>query len=119
MPRQLAAHSCLKSHDAGRIDLLLEADSEHLNSPRFSARLEKALSEHVGQSIKLNIELLSGQTLEATPARQQARTEHEELEAARAAINDDPTVQRLIASVDGAVDTDSVRPNRRSDQSEP
>jgi len=114
MPRQLAANCCLKAHSNGKVSLLLEADSEHLNSPRFCARLEKALGEYIGEAVSLNVELLSEETLEATPAKLQARTEQEELDAARVAIDEDPGVQRLIASVDGAVDADSVRPVRQT-----
>lgn len=107
MPRQLADHCLLSTHEQNVVNLQLAAESEHLNSPRFAARVQSALSEWLGVETRLNIAIGSG-TLE-TPAKLKARSDADALDSARQAIDTDPVVKKLIAGVDGAIDPDSVK----------
>jgi len=107
MPRQLADHCLLSTHEQNVVNLQLAAESEHLNSPRFAARVQSALSEWLGVEIKLNIAI--GSDMLETPAKLKARSDADALDSARQAIDTDPVVKKLIAGVDGAIDPDSVK----------
>ncbi|MEE9320597.1 MAG: DNA polymerase III subunit gamma/tau [Granulosicoccus sp.] len=107
MPRQLASHCTLSKHEKNVVNLQLATESEHLNSPRFAARVQSALSEWLGVEIRLNIGT-SSDILE-TPAKLQARSQADALDSARQAIDADPVVKKLIAGVDGAIDPGSVK----------
>jgi DNA polymerase-3 subunit gamma/tau len=108
MPRQLASHSVLASNSGSDITLHLEDHAEHLNTAQFTARLQTALSEYTRTDINLSIEVVTD-TLN-TPAKIETQRNEASLEAARAAIDDDPLVKQLISEVDGVVDHDSVQP---------
>jgi len=93
MPRQLANNCLLVSATDAQVTVQLEENAEHLNTDRFSSRLETALSDW-----------------SATPARLDEAAQAAQLEAARVAIDQDPVVQSLIQQVDGKVDTASIEP---------
>jgi len=107
MPRQLAAHCVLLSHEDGALVLELEAGAEHMNSPRFAERLRTALVAWAGAELSLDIRVVD-QPL-ATPARLDAAREESALADARRSIDEDPLAQALVERVDGTLDTASVR----------
>lgn len=108
MPRQLANNCALIGETDGTLSLKIDANNEHLNTPRFSARLQTALCEYTGRSLHLNIQL-SDETLD-TPAIRTQISEAEALKLAKASIDADPLVQQLVKKVDAVVDSDSVQP---------
>ncbi|MFK8077981.1 MAG: DNA polymerase III subunit gamma/tau [Granulosicoccus sp.] len=108
MPRQLASHTQLISWDNNRLQLQLEASSEHLNTPRFAERVNAALTAWMGQELKVDISLMNGEL--NTPARIDEKIEADEMNAARVSINEDPVVKQLIDRVDAAVDPASIQP---------
>jgi DNA polymerase-3 subunit gamma/tau len=108
MPRQLADNCELVSMDSDQVALRLEADSEHLNKPRFCERLQNALSQWLGKSVHVKIELVQG--ILHTPSRIEEKLRLDEMAAARVSIDQDPVVRQLIERVDGAVDETSIAP---------
>jgi len=115
MPRQLAEHSILSSINGNEIHIQLDADADHLDSPRFVERLQDALSESTGSIIKLVVSKGSDGAAMVTPAKIEKKRQHDVMSAAKAAINDDPLVQQLLAEVDGKVDENSVQPLETND----
>ena len=108
MPRQLASHTQWMSFDNNRLQLQLEASSEHLNTPRFAERVNAALNAWMGQELKIEITLVDGEL--NTPARIDEKIKVDEMNAARVSINEDPVVKQLIDRVDAAVDPASIQP---------
>ncbi len=115
MPRQLAEHSILSSINGNEIRLQLDTDADHLDSPRFIARLQGALSDSTGAAIQLLVSKSSAGAAMVTPAKIEKKRQHDVMSAAKAAINDDPLVQQLLAEVDGKVDENSVKPVETND----
>jgi len=92
MPKQLANHMELTSYDGNQLQMKLEASSEHLNTSRFSDRVNSAFNKWVGKQIRLNITVVDAELV--TPARLMARVEAEEMAAARKSIDQDPVVRQ-------------------------
>ena len=115
MPRQLAEHSILSNINGSEIHIQLDADADHLDSPRFIERLQGALSDSTGTAIKLVVIKSSAGATMVTPAKIEKKRQHDVMSAAKAAINDDPLVQQLLAEVDGKVDENSVKPLETND----
>lgn len=111
MPRQLAANSVVRGVDGSTLHLMLEAGQDHLNSPRFAERLVQAVSAWAGESVNILVSLSdqSGATLN-TPSRRDSQNEASALEAARASIEGDQRLARLLDDIDGTIDPANVRP---------
>jgi len=108
MPRQLASNSVLQSIEPGHLKLLLESSSEHLNTARFSERVQSAFSSWKGEETKLSIELVDSEL--ETPARLDELHRNNQMAAAKESIDKDPVVQQLIDRVDASVDEASIQP---------
>ncbi len=108
MPRQLASHTQWVSLTNNHLRLQLESSSEHLNTARFSERVNAALNDWMGQDIRLEISLVDGDL--STPARVDSQIKADEMTAAHLSINEDPVVKQLIDRVDAAVDPSSIQP---------
>ncbi len=93
---------------ADHFNLQLESASEHLNTPRFSERVQAALSQWLGRPVKLQIGLVEGEL--STPSRIDDQVRADQMNAARVSIDQDPVVRQLIDRVDGAVDENSIAP---------
>jgi DNA polymerase-3 subunit gamma/tau len=110
MPRQLAEHSVLSKVDGNKIQIELDADADHLNSPSFIQRLQDALSASSGVEINLVVDKGQDGAALVTPAKIVHQQQEDAMSAAKAAINDDPLVKQLLEEVDGTVDQNSVKP---------
>lgn len=108
MPRQLASNCVLATLDADHFQLRLEAASEHLNTPRFTERVQAALEQWLGRPARVTVELSTAQLL--TPSRLDEKQREDDMAAARMSIDQDPVVRQLIDRVDGAVDEASIAP---------
>ena len=108
MPKQLASNCQLASVAADFFNLQLESASEHLNTTRFSERVQAALSQWLGRPVKLQIALVEGEL--STPSRIEDQVRADQMSAARVSIGQDPVVRQLIDRVDGAVDENSIAP---------
>jgi DNA polymerase-3 subunit gamma/tau len=114
MPLQLANNCLFGSIDGTQVTLQLENNLEHLNKKQFAARLQSALAAHTGVDVSLQINMIEAAL--NTPARQQVQQQEDALQSARTSIDEDPLLQQLITSVDGVVDTDSIKPMNSSDE---
>ena len=104
---QLAAHCSLVGKDGARIRLLLDEAGEPFRRPTLEDKLTQALSAHFGGAIKLEIEV--GASTD-TPARRQHAEAQDKIQAARAAIDSDPTVQAMRDIYGATVQPESVKP---------
>jgi DNA polymerase-3 subunit gamma/tau len=108
--RQLAANCAFASRQGGQIRLLLDARSQSIRTPGNEQKLGAALARHVGEPVKLSIELAEAGA-PSTPARERDRQADERLATARAALETDPNIQALRAQMGATIFPDSVRPN--------
>ena len=110
--RELAANCVWLSKRGATIRLRLDRRSETLCTPAAEERLGQALVRHFGGELRLVIEREDGAAEPDTPARQRARDTEAQLEAARAALESDPTVRALRERFGATVQTDTVKPVR-------
>ena len=108
MPKQLAAQCVFHTREGTRLNLQLEEQQEHLNTPQFNARFQTAISEYTATDVTIEIEMVKTEL--NTPARVFQKGEDDAMAAAHVAINEDPLVKELLSGVDGVVDASSVRP---------
>ncbi|MGQ7846290.1 DNA polymerase III subunit gamma/tau [Granulosicoccus sp. 3-233] len=108
MPRQLASNCVLAALQADHFQLRLEAASEHLNTPRFTERVQAALEQWLGRPVRVSVELSTAELL--TPSRLDEKQREDDMAAARMSIDQDPLVRQLIDRVDGSVDEASIAP---------
>jgi len=108
MPRQLANNCLFVSATDSQCSLQLQENAAHLNTERFASRLQTAVNEWSGKTLKLLIQTTQAEL--ETPARLEEAAQAAELEAARVAIDEDPLVQNLLQQVDGKLDAASIEP---------
>jgi DNA polymerase-3 subunit gamma/tau len=106
--RQLASNCAWVGFDEGSVRLRLDARSQQLRTRQIEEKLAQALSRQLGREIRLAIEVTEAGI--ETPARQQARASDERLEAARAALEEDPLVRAVKERLGGGVVAESVKP---------
>lgn len=106
---QLAAHSTLKSRTPGKVELLLDGAGEPFRRPALEEKLRAALSELLGENIKLEFVEVA-QTAIDTPARRQQAAASDRQQAAIAAIQQDPNVQQMVDMFGAVIQTDTIKP---------
>jgi DNA polymerase-3 subunit gamma/tau len=92
--KMLADHCTLAEWSDNFIRLILEEAQKPLWNKRNEGQLQEALSRYVKREIKLQITV--GKAEKETPAHQQQRVSHEEQQVARASIENDPQVQKIM-----------------------
>ena len=97
--RQIAEHSLLIERAAGRCRLLLDRKHESLLNGGAASGLEQALSQLLGERIRLDIDV--GEPQAETPAQRQERLVGERHAAARRQLQENTAVQALISAFDG------------------
>ena len=107
--RQLAAHCALQTREGDVLHLQLDPQHAHVRSRALEDKLAQALGKYFDAPIRLQIELAAAAP--DTPARAEQRQEAAALDAARVAIDADPTVRALREKVGASVRADSVRSN--------
>lgn len=111
MARQLASNCVLEQWHGQNVHLALSSAHASLRGAKVEDRLQAALSQYSGQPVKLNFNL--GPILQETPALQHDRREHERLQLARAAIDNDPNVKAFKESFNARVIPESVKPKEQ------
>ena len=106
--RELARNCVLETAPDNRLILCLPPSLEHLLTDRVKKRVIEALELQARRPGQVSIELREGQG--EAPAQVQARDESQRQQAARAAIDNDPTVQELQKRFGAQVDPESIRP---------
>lgn len=108
MLQQLAANCALSQRDGDRISLTMSPNHKYLLSKSREQGLAQALSQHLGQTIKLTISLEGAAS--ATPAELQQQRADDRQSQAEAVIANDDTVQAIIEAFDGQLKPGSVQP---------
>ena len=105
MPRQLAQNCELVGLDQGSIKLRLAADKESLLKAvgTTQVKLQEALSQYYGRSLRLTVELAAAVAGE-TPALRKENIRREQQEEATAAIDNDPFVRQMVEIFDATKD---------------
>ena len=107
---QLAAHCTLKTREAGRVQLVLDAEGEPYRRPGLEEKLRVALSTTLGEEIKLEIiDAEKAVTLD-TPARRQQAAAADRLQAAVQSINEDPNVKQMAELFGATVQQETIKP---------
>ena len=110
LSRQLAAHCALVGREGVLIRLALDPRNQHVRTPAAVERLAQALCRHLGETVRVEVEV--GEPPAETPARAEERQAHEHLVAARESLEADPTVRALKEKFGATLRTDTVRPHR-------
>lgn len=108
MARELAQHCELRSLEGQVCLLRLSPVHRHLQMKPAQDKLQQALTEHLGRSMTLRIEI--AQVEADTPAATVARDKRERQEHAVAAIEGDPFVRDLIDIFDASLIESSIKP---------
>jgi DNA polymerase-3 subunit gamma/tau len=108
LARQLAANCALLSRQGAVVRLGLDARHEAMRTRAQEDRLAQALSRQLGESVRIEIELV--ETPAGTLAADRARQSAGELEAARATLADDPTARALQERFGATLHPETVRP---------
>jgi DNA polymerase-3 subunit gamma/tau len=107
--RQLAAHCALLGREGAVVRLALDPAQSLLKTSALVDKLSQALAKHLGESVKVEIEL--AQSTVETPASAEQREVEATLSSARRSIDEDPTVRGFKERFGATVKTDSVKPN--------
>ncbi|HEX2585654.1 MAG TPA: DNA polymerase III subunit gamma/tau, partial [Steroidobacteraceae bacterium] len=107
---QLAAHCSLLKREAGRIVLMLDANSEHLRRPALEEKLRAALCAALNEEVRLEFSTEDNNVSMDTPARRQQAAVADKLASAAQAIYEDPTVKQMADLFGATVKPDSIKP---------
>ncbi|MCP5472652.1 MAG: DNA polymerase III subunit gamma/tau [Sinobacteraceae bacterium] len=108
--RQLAAHCAFHSREGALVRLVLDPRNHLLRTPAAVERLAQGLGRHLGEPIRLEVEI--GEPSVETPARLEQRQAQEQLLVARESLEADPTVRALRERFGATLQPDTVRPHR-------
>jgi DNA polymerase III subunit gamma/tau len=106
--RELANNTTLENQAESVISLVLDETRGQLLNREREADFRKALENHFGRSLRLNIRL--GKPLGETPAKEKQRMQDERQQAAVAAIEGDPGVAALKQQFNARVSPGTIRP---------
>ena len=84
------------------------AEAAFVRFPALVEKLSQALSRHLGETVKVEIEL--AQAAPDTPARALERDAEAKLEAARRSLEEDPAVRAFRDKFGATLKPDSIRP---------
>jgi DNA polymerase-3 subunit gamma/tau len=108
MARELAQHCELRAVDGHRIGLRLSTTHRHLQMKSAQEKLQQALSEHLGHSVPVMIEL--DDVVGDTPAAAAQRRRQERQEQAVASVEQDEFVREVIDVFDATLIESSIKP---------
>jgi DNA polymerase-3 subunit gamma/tau len=112
--RQLADHCELASASETRIELILAAEKETLNTQQIRSRLESAIGQYLGRRITLVI--TPGDPPRPTPAERRAANENARMRGAREAMEQDPNVKAVQDAFGAVLEADSIQPIQSIDE---
>lgn len=108
--RMIAEHGIGTRLADGTWRIVLDTDHDTLLNDAQVENIRRALSEHLGRSIELEVDV--GDPGAETPARRRERIALERQQRAVDALESDQNVQTLLAEFDGQLNLDSVRPRQ-------
>ncbi|MBU3672794.1 MAG: DNA polymerase III subunit gamma/tau [Sinobacteraceae bacterium] len=106
--RQLAANCVFSSRSGNLVRLTLDPSQSLLRTSALIDKLAQALSRHLGESLRVEVEL--GSSPVDSPARAEQRAVSEGLDAARRTLEDDSTVRGFKEKFGATLNPDSVKP---------
>jgi DNA polymerase-3 subunit gamma/tau len=106
--RQLASHCAYRGREGATLRLALDPAQQTLRTPALVEKLSQALSRHLGETVKVDIEL--AQAAPDTPARALERDAEAKLDAARRSLEEDPAVRAFRDKFGATLKPDSIRP---------
>jgi len=107
--RQLAANCAFVAREGNLIRLALDPAQSLLRTQALIDKLAQALGRHLGESLKVEVEL--AESVVDTPARAEKLEAEATLAAARRSLDDDPTVRGFKERFGATLKPDSVKPN--------
>jgi DNA polymerase-3 subunit gamma/tau len=108
MARMLADQCELKSFDGSNLCLGLAEAHKHLLDKTYQEKLEAALRQKFGASLKVQFEI--GAVSGCSPVAVRARAKAERQAEAVAAIETDPFIRDLVEQFDARIDPESIQP---------
>ena len=108
LARELAAHCVLVGQTGERLQLVLDAEHAHLLTDRLKTQLARALEQHLGRTVGLEIQVASPP--EETPAARERRCQQARREAALAALENDQEVRILQETFDARILPETIQP---------
>ena len=109
LEKQLIQNSIFVEHKGALISLQIPQKSETILKPKCQERVEKALSDYLGEAIRLSISVSAAAQLD-TPAQRAEQRVEQARGAAEQAVQQDPDFQSLLATFDGSVVEGSIQP---------
>ncbi|MEH6549660.1 MAG: DNA polymerase III subunit gamma/tau [Pseudomonadales bacterium] len=106
--RNIIMNCALEAADSAGLELTIDQQQSSLFNENYRQRIEQALREYGGASLKVTITV--GSPGQETPAARLARLKAERMAAAVAELQNDPNVAGLVANFDGELVLDSVQP---------
>ena len=106
--RNLARNCVLVSREGGRWQLAMRGGYDVMNSRERLQALEASLSEYLGRTVQLHIDV--DDDANGTPDELAARRRAQRLAQAKAALSGDATVQALLETFNGRLDEHSIEP---------
>ena len=111
--RQLADHCELAAATDRRIEIVLVPEKETLATSQVRARLEAAISQHLGRPITLSVRV--GKPPRPTPAEVRLANENERMRKARQAMEQDPNVKAAQEAFGAVLEADTIVPRTGAD----
>jgi DNA polymerase III subunit gamma/tau len=108
MARELAQHCELRDLDGAQVTLRLAPAHRHLQMKPAQDKLQQSLSEYLGRTIQLRIELAEVESI--TPAAEVQRGRRDLQDRAVAAIEKDGFVREIIEMFDATLVESSIKP---------
>ena len=108
LARQLAANCAFLGREGAIVRLGLDLRQEAMRTRAQEERLAQALSRQLGESVKVEIELVEAPT--GTLAADRARQSAGEMEAARSSLSGDATARALQERFGATLHPETVRP---------
>ncbi|KAA3627902.1 MAG: DNA polymerase III subunit gamma/tau [Proteobacteria bacterium] len=108
MVKELAMHCSWVGREGSRVHLMLDPANAQLRSESLEKRLAEALQTHLGEPVRLEIEV--GNLTQVTPAQERARDAAQRQAEAEKAVAEDPNVQALQDVFSAQIRDGSTRP---------
>ncbi|MGB7903672.1 MAG: DNA polymerase III subunit gamma/tau [Steroidobacteraceae bacterium] len=108
--KHFAANCVMLERTAGRVRLRLDPAGDSFRRPQIEGRLAEALSQHYGETIRLEITQAEAPGEIFTPARRDAVAAEDRQRAAEQAIDGDPAVRAMREVFGATVRPGSVKP---------
>ncbi|MFT6916885.1 MAG: DNA polymerase-3 subunit gamma/tau [Motiliproteus sp.] len=108
MTYNIAANASLRAVEGSDWCFTLAGEQIHLFNTTHRQRLAQALSEHLDETI--TVDVVEAPAAGETPALYRQRKREERQSQAVIAIENDSNVQAIIANYDARIDPDSIRP---------